>query len=144
MIRDTTKQTLCPLVSVLRQPDIKKNRNPYDCDYFKPTTMWKASPELSAQFRVTAQGSTHVTARKLAAISFPWSVVDLMLDLECCYNTAGGGVARPLRIRCVAISCSCKRHKVRKCTQVIVFCSKLILPLRHVKVNRQKRWLAIR
>ena len=34
-------------------------------DYLKPTTMRKASPELSAEFWVTAQGSTRFTARKL-------------------------------------------------------------------------------
>jgi hypothetical protein len=68
VVRDKTKYvlTLCPLVSVQIQPVIIQYQNPCDCDYFKSTTMSKASPELSAKFWVTALGSTHFTARKLA------------------------------------------------------------------------------
>jgi hypothetical protein len=72
----TMKYKLCTSVSVKRQPGVIKNQNPCDCDYFKSTTMRKASPEMSAVFWVTAQGSTHFTVRKFAgdhnsATSFP-------------------------------------------------------------------------
>jgi hypothetical protein len=119
------KMTLCPLVFVQRQPGIKKNQNPCDCDYFKPTTVRKASPELSAEFWVTAQGSTHFMARKLtgdhnSAISVirgrPYAESGVAATRQVVVM-----VNRSLRIRCVVSNCSCKRHKVRKCTQVTVF-----------------------
>jgi hypothetical protein len=107
--------------------------------------MSKASPELSAEFWVTAQGSTHFTARKLAGeqLSSLISVIHGRPNAESSVAATRQVVVvvvgRTLRIRCVASSCGFKRHKVRKCTQVIVVCSKIILPLQHVEENREKR-----